>query len=205
MERAPADCACKIRGRVTVPPPTAGIVSYSGAGSALDGGRDPDVRSHSTKSKELPSSSKESSSSSSSSSCSSVAPIVLESDASSARSARPLLGTKRLPKLRKTLLAGRPSGRRPYVGSKFSRSGSEDVDVSAGVGGGGGESGEETCGANGRADCDRAEPATEEGGLTLLVPSDDWDDFRLREGCGIGGAGGRFSRNGASTFAFTHC
>lgn len=168
--RPPADCAWYIRGRVTVPPPTAGIVSYSGAAtSALDGGRELDARSQSTKSNELPSSSAESASSSSisSSSSSSPAPRPLESDASSARSARPLFGTKRLPNPRKTLFAGRPSGRSPYVGSKFSRSGWDEVWVSAGVGGG--ESGEGACGAKRCV----LEPATDEGGRGRRVPSDD--------------------------------
>lgn len=54
---------------------------------------------------------------------------------SSARSARPLFGLNNLPKLPNTLFVGRPSGRNPYVGSKFSISGK---DVSGGSGAGGG-------------------------------------------------------------------
>lgn len=148
-----------------VPPPTAGIVSYSAelcvslsrSWYTLAGGELPESF-QSTISNELYSSS--------------YSPISLDSSSSSSsvKSARPLLGVKRLLKPRNTLLVGSPSGRRPYVGSKFSKSGWEDVDGSWV-----GERGKET-------DLGWPEPTTEapdaDAGRGRLEPTELWDVFR---------------------------
>ena len=110
------------------------------------------VSSQSTRSKEDPLSS----------SSSSYSPNSLDS---SARSARPLFGVKSLLKPLKPLLEGRPSGRRPQVGSKFSRSGWDDGDAEDGV------SGREVGGEDFRVEC--------------LVELEPEVDGVLREGKGL--------------------
>lgn len=120
------DCEWYTRGRVIVPPPTAGSVSYSVTGSSTTvGGGEYSGRefSQSTTSNEP---------------CSSSPSRLSSSPGSSARSARPMFRVKSRPKDEKTLFVGRPSGRRPYVGSKFSSSGLEENESDTGVLVGGG-------------------------------------------------------------------
>lgn len=120
------DCEWYTRGRVIVPPPTAGSVSYSVTDSSttVGGGEYSGMESSQSTTSNEPRSSSPSKLSSSS--------------GSSARSARPIFRVKRRPKDEKTLFVGRPSGRRPYVGSKFSSSGLEEDESDTGVFTGGG-------------------------------------------------------------------
>lgn len=121
------DCEWYTRGRVIVPPPTAGSVSYSVTGSSITVGGGGEysgsASSQSATSNEL---------------CSSSPSRLSSSPGSSVRFARPMFRVKSRPKDEKTLFVGRPSGRRPYVGSKFSNSGLEedesDTDVLVGRG-----------------------------------------------------------------------
>lgn len=98
------DWECRIRGLVMIPPPTAGIVSYSVATvsrsriSLGDGENSGGAFSQSTTSNEVEASSKSIPS--------------LGSD-SSVKSTSPLLAVKRLLKPLNTLLVGNPSGRKP--------------------------------------------------------------------------------------------
>lgn len=96
------------RGRVIVPPPTAGSVSYSVTDSSMmvGGGEYSGTESSQSTTSNEP--------------CSSSPSKLSSSPGSSARSARPMFRVKRRLKDEKTLFVGSPSGRRPYVGSKIS-------------------------------------------------------------------------------------
>lgn len=108
------DCEWYTLGRVIVPPPTAGSVSYSAIGSStmVGGGEySGSESSQSTTSKEP---------------CSPSPSKFSSSPGSSVSSPRPMLRVKRRLKDEKTLFVGSPSGRRPYVGSNISCSGLEE-------------------------------------------------------------------------------
>ncbi|KAI4294154.1 hypothetical protein K525DRAFT_363888 [Schizophyllum commune Loenen D] len=123
------DCACKTRGRVTVPPPIAGTVSYS-IGTAVG-------RSSRGSPQSTTSNGSETRSSTSSYCESRSAAVDDESSVSSARSASPRVGVEnKLLKEWKLLFCGTPSGRRPYVGSYAKSSGSESSAACEGVVGG---------------------------------------------------------------------
>ena len=107
------DCAWSTLGRVMMPPPTAGTVSYSSTSSISDGDCTLKPGSEMKSSQGATENDVVFSSSSAS----------LDSSVSSAS---PLFGEKRLRKFLNMLFAGSPSGRRPYVGSKCSMSGNEE-------------------------------------------------------------------------------
>ena len=91
-----------------------------------------------------------------------------------------MLGANKLRKPLKTLFFGSPSGRKPYVGSKFSMSGKEEVALSGpGVG-------------IGVAEVDAGEDAIEGVGPRLALTADSTDAVRGRVMLGVpGGTLGR--------------